>query len=354
MATLAELTTRLDQIDSRYRGRFAGQPRISRDPEELEQLLRDVAAVEAEGAKVLDEAALTRLRTSRELYTKELALVQEARAAGPAAVQAHRLTTQAALIMNRYSRFFAGQNRSTRNLGLLDEFIGDLTQIEAELVALQGRGADVAGDLDRVRHALNIYRQETGAIRSARGDDSLPQQAQRLATLANDQFERYRNLFANQQRISRHPKTLEAMLHALKEIHAQMLALRTRGVSGGSHAGNIQIVGDRIASWENEVRTIRDVIARAPLTERVGRLGEAANAVFAAYRQDFAGKDRATRDLGKLALLIEQLWHVHRSMDAIDRADGDDTNARNLSIVTDQLRAYDREYTAIEQAKAKN
>jgi hypothetical protein len=258
----------------------------------------------------------------------------------------------AQMIMGRYTRFFAGQSRTTRNVGLLEEFIRDLTTITTELEGLKARGADVTADLERIQQTLSVYRQETGAIRSARGDDSLPSQAQRLAGLANDQFERYRQLFANQSRVSRHPQTLESMIHTLKEVHAQMLALRTRGVSGGSHAKNISIVGERIESWETELRTIRDVVARAPVTERVGRLGEAANAIFAAYREEFAGKDRRSRDKARLGVIIEQLWPIFRSMDAIDRLDGDDTNARNLSIVTDQLRIYDREYTAIAQAQA--
>ena len=93
------------------------------------------------------------------------------------------------------------------------------------------------------------------------------------------------------------------------------------------------------------------MVARAPVNERVGRLGEAANGLFAQYREGFAGKDRKTRNLPALALIIEQLWPIQRSMDVVDRTNGDDANARNLSIVTDQLRTYDREYTAIAQAQ---
>jgi hypothetical protein len=352
VATLAELNARLEAIDARYRGRFAGHPRISRDPEELESLIREVEAAVKEAGKSADAAFTDRSTASLDLYRNELAQIQEARAAGPAAVQAHRLVSVAQMIMGRYTRFFAGQSRTTRNVGLLEEFIRDLTTITTELEGLKARGADVTADLERIQQTLSVYRQETGAIRSARGDDSLPSQAQRLAGLANDQFERYRQLFANQSRVSRHPQTLESMIHTLKEVHAQMLALRTRGVSGGSHAKNISIVGERIESWETELRTIRDVVARAPVTERVGRLGEAANAIFAAYREEFAGKDRRSRDKARLGVIIEQLWPIFRSMDAIDRLDGDDTNARNLSIVTDQLRIYDREYTAIAQAQA--
>ena len=177
------------------------------------------------------------------------------------------------------------------------------------------------------------------------------EQAQRLATLANQQFDRYRLLFAGEPRISRDPDTLVAMVGSLKEILGTMRALQTRGVANDAHLKNMQIVSDRLENWEQEIATIRDIIARAPKSERVGRLGEAANKVFAEYREHFAGKDRKTRDLTKLANLIEALWPIQRCMDAIDADDGDDANARNLSIVTDQLRVYDREYRNIQQAQ---
>ena len=267
-------------------------------------------------------------------------------------MQAHRITTLANLVMGRYSRFYAGKNRTTRNVGLLEELAASMNELVAELEKAAAQGANVAEDLQRMRDAANVYQQETGAIRSARGDGDIGAQAQRFAGLANDQFERYRLLFANQPRQSRHPETLASMIKALREIHASMLALRTRGVGSTSHAGNIKIVSDRIENWEKEIATIRDVIQRGQLTDRIGALGQAANLAFAEYREHFAGKDRKTRDLDKLANIIETLWPIQRSMDAIDRDDGDDTNARNLSIVTDQLRMYDREYRNIVQAKA--
>jgi hypothetical protein len=352
LATVSDLTAQLEAIDARYRGRFAGHPRISRDPEELEAIQAEVTAL-ASAVKGLKDSALNeRYQTSVDLYKNELALIQEARAAGPAAVQAHRITSLANLVMGRYSRFYAGQNRTTRDVGLLEELAASMRELVADLEKCTAQGANVAEDLGRMKDAAKVYADECGAIRSARGDGPLPDQAQRLATLANEQFERYRLLFAAQTRISRHPDTLASMIKNIREIHAAMLALRTRGVGGESHAKNIAIVGERIESWEAELITVRDVIARGELADRVGRLGEAANKAFSEYREHFAGKDRKTRDLKKLSNIIEQLWPIQRSMDAIDSDNGDDTNARNLSIVTDQLRIYDREYRNIVQAKA--
>lgn len=354
MATVSELDQRLKSLDARYRGRFAGHPRISRDPEELESILAGVDDV-AGDAKALGDADLDRrVQASKELYLKELEAIRDAQAAGPAAVQAHRVVTLATLTFGRYTRFFAGQNRATRNVALLEELVGDLQSYETELARLVTQGADRSDDLTRLRNSIGIYEREAAAIRSARGSDSLPQQAQRYASLANDLFDRYRTLFANKPRISRSPAALAGLVAGLKEIHAQMLALRTRGVTGDVHAKNMALVGDRIDQWQTEQRAIADVLEKAPLTDRIGNLGGAANEVFKAYRENYAGQDRRSRDLAGLGNLIERLWYLRREMDAIDRNDGDDTNARNLSIVTDQLRSYDREYGEIARVQSPN
>lgn len=347
MATVSELDQRLKSLDARYRGRFAGHPRISRDPEELEAILADVDSLVGEAASTGDADLERRVKASQDLYRKELDAIREARAAGPTAVQAHRIVTLATLTFGRYTRFYAGQNRATRNVALLEELIADLKSYETELARLVTQGADRSDDLNRLRNSIGIYERETAAIRSARGSDSLPQQAQRYATLANDLFDRYRVLFANKPRISRSPRALAGLVQGLKEIHGQMLALRTRGVTGDSHAKNIALVGDRIEQWQNEQRAIAEVLEKAPLTDRIGNLGGAANEVFKGYRENYAGQDRRSRDLPGLANLIERLWYLRGEMDRIDRDEGDDTNARNLSIVTDQLRSYDREYGEI-------
>ena len=94
------------------------------------------------------------------------------------------------------------------------------------------------------------------------------------------------------------------------------------------------------------------MLEKAPLSDRIGYLGGAANDVFSQYREHFAGQDRRSRDISLLAKLIEELWYLMGEMDRIDQDDGDDTNARNLSIVTDQLRMYDREYGEIAKVQS--
>jgi len=347
LATASELMERLERIDSRYRGRFAGHPRISRDPEELQKLQAEVREVATAAGEVSDASLDERIKASLDLFERELAAIHEAQAAGPAAVQAHRIVTLTAFVYARYTRFYAGQNRATRNVSLLEELVGDLKAFETDLARLVAQGADRSADLNRVRESIQIYEREVGAIRSARGSDSLPQQAQRYATLANDLFDRYRTLFANKSRISRSTRALDSLIRGLGEIHAQMLALRTRGVTGDVHAKNIALVSDRLEQWNTERRAIQEVLDKAPLSDRIGYLGGAANELFTQYRENFAGQDRRTRQLSLLGNLIEELWYIQREMDAIDQGDGDDTNARNLSIVTDQLRMYDREYGEI-------
>ena len=92
--------------------------------------------------------------------------------------------------------------------------------------------------------------------------------------------------------------------------------------------------------------------AEREFIDRVNALGQAANAVFQEYRTHFSGKDRASRDLALLTQLGEKLWPLAREMDTLDRTADNDTNARNLRIVTDNLLVYHREWSAIKEAKA--
>lgn len=338
----------LERVQTRYRIRFAGHPRVSRDPEELEELIAELDALAA-----TDEALAARVAEERALFCKELDAIRVA-VAIPYAVPAARLRMWTDLQLHRYQRSFAAQDRRTRDVALLDEIREDLRGLRGRMTELHAlapeQGLDrAAASVDR---SLERYDAEVDAIRRARRTGPPAEQGSRLAALANAQFDLYQEGFAGQSRLSRHPSTLVRVVQALEEIRRSMQSLALDGFRDESNARNIGIVEQRIQQYRREVEQIHAARAGAAVAERVTALGRAANDVFAAYRADFAGQSRETRDESLLARLAERLVRVAKEMDALDRDHGDDTNARNLRLVTDNLVLYAREFDAIRSVKA--
>src|SRR5688572_28332162 len=100
------LAADLDRLQSRYRIRFAGHPRVTRDPEELEEMIYELDALAAQAPPALTE----RIASERELFDRELAAIRTA-VAIPFAVPAARLRLWTDLAFQRYARTFAGHDR---------------------------------------------------------------------------------------------------------------------------------------------------------------------------------------------------------------------------------------------------
>jgi hypothetical protein len=340
----------LDRVQARYRVRFSGQARVSRDPDELAQMLAELDAI-AESARA--EGLGERWEQDRALYAKEKEAVEAARAI-PGAIGAHRLRVWADLAMSRYKHGFAGQDRRTRDVSRLDDIRAFLRDVRQQLHTMHQAAPQLQldGAIRPVEQALELYAKEAERIRVARTNGPHAEQGTRLANLANDQFEHYRQGFAGQSRISRHPPRLERIIAALEEIAGGMNRLRRAGFVDTSNDRNLSLVTERITSYRAELKALREAHDAASVEDRVNALGAAANQVFGWYREEFAGRDRATRDVAKLDVLFELLWPIALEMDEIDREDGNETNERNLGIVLDNLLLYTREFDAIRAAKA--
>ncbi|MEZ4319617.1 MAG: hypothetical protein R3F61_19025 [Myxococcota bacterium] len=353
---MSQFGAQIEEIHTRYRARFAGFPRITRDPEELEAILNEASRLESDSGKLLDADEKARLIENKSLYERELAGIRDARSQGPAALVTHRLATWANFVQARYARYFAGQTRRTRDLGILAEMIEDSDRIVSEMEALAARAntAELQQALETTRNNLAIYRVERDRIREDRKKVFGADRGTLFANVANDQFGRYRLHFANKARISRNPRLLELIAEALGEIHQGMQALLDDGFNTEVHKKNMELVKNNLGVYRDEAPKIRTLRLEAPLQERVGSLGGAANEIFQSYRENFAGQNRKTRDLTLLGNLIEQLFQVGKQMDEIDRSSDDDVNAKNLSLVMDMLYLYHREYNLVEtEQKAK-
>jgi DNA repair exonuclease SbcCD ATPase subunit len=353
--TVADLDRDLAQARSTYGGRFAGQPRATRPMTRLDELIATVRAVAGEAERMGAAASAAEARRLEAAWTEERAAILEAQRGGRDAVRASDLAQWLRDSFQRYRRFFAGQARDTRDVGILQEIIEDVERRVGEIDALLLRytDADLAAAREQATTNLGVYRSELGEIRAARASGVPDQRAARLAGLANAQFQRYRDLFAGKERVSRRRRTLELIVATLTEILDEMLEVERLGTTLPNHARNVQIVRSNLQAYEAEIQNLRVARSRATRGDRVRGLAEAANAVFDQYRAEFGGHARATRDPARVAAMWELLWPLALEMEDLARDDDAEPVGSNLRKVRDNLRLYEREWVLVHEARGR-
>jgi hypothetical protein len=349
----------LDKIAARYEAQFAGQSRASRNLDELDAIVKETKAVlariEAIPAAARGPELSTIADTAREnvrIYEQERGLIVEAKQMGPAFDDFAPLAASANLVFAKYARHFAGQSRSTRDLGLLNELAEELEGIAEQMDELIAKspGSRMKADLDVVRSSIDMYRKEEKEIAKAQTDGTVDDRVNRLAQLANAQFKLYSDHFAGRSRSTRRPALLVRMIASLESYQKQMKQLDKQN-GGDTNRKNIDIVENQLATYRAELVEIRKARQQAPFADLMGMLGGAANELFDEYRKNFSGQDRRTRDLALLSRICDDLADIRRQMIDLSRADANEMNASNLQIVTSQLAQFEEEWEAISKAK---
>lgn len=356
-----KLGEELDRIAARYESQFAGQPRSSRNVDEIDAILADTKDVlariesipEAVRPPELSELATT-AKQNLALYTRERALILDATKAGPEFEQFAVLASSANFVFARYRRHFAGQSRATRDLGLIDEMIDELESIEesmADVVKRTKSKNELGRDLDLVRRTIETYRTERTHIANARKEGTPEERASLLAQLANDQFRIYQTRFAGKSRTTRRPALIARMVEQLEAIGAAMRELKSNGLASESNDANIAIVERQIETYQKELEAIREARKGVAFGDLLSMLGGAANDVFDVFRAEFAGKERKSRDLDRLSAMCDELGDVRRQMLDVGRAEPSARNDANIDIVTTQLSNFESEHEQIALAK---
>lgn len=355
-----DLKQTAENIYKRYEAHFAGKPRATRDPELLDGLIDELEEVVDAAESALDDgrdpaiiSLLEMAKNNLDTYREEREKVVEARSRGPGSEAASRLVTEANLTFGRYHRHFAGENRRTRDTGLLTEIILQLERIESEMESLiDGGGEDqLEADLETVRQNMETYRDEYRAIEEAQTSGEPDEQADVLAHLANQQFALYREHFAGRPRPTRRPGLLERMINQLKRIHKRMHQLREEGLQSEANGRNMETVSQNLDVYESELEAIREAKQSVSTEELAGTLGSEANEVMEEYRADFAGESRASRDLEQLSLICDRMCEIAYQMRAIQRDEPSEMNAKNYDIVLDSWTLYESEYRKVEEAQ---
>ena len=353
----------LEQIDREYASDFAGHSRLTRDIEQMERMIKRVAAILSQVDRIPAAAQgpeLTRVRdaaaASLALYKGEKEAIARAQDVGPSFEQFAAEATSANFVFARYLRHFAGQDRSTRDVALLGELVDDLRQIDKRMTALlttsEKGNADFEKDRTVVRENLVQYQKEIDLIEAAQSSGTPDDQAGVLATLANNQFNVYQSNFAGEPRISRRPALLMRVVATLKKIRERMIALREAGLTVEFNGKNIAIVEDRLGVYETELVEVRKIRQATSMTDIMGELGGAANKLFDEYRANFADKPRSQADAKRLFGICDKLGEVRRQMVEMSWAEDSEMNQKNLDVVTEQLVMFEAEFEAVIRAQA--
>lgn len=354
-----ELKQQFEGIYQRYDGHFAGKPRATRNLDLLERLIEELSALVEEAKSSMnggrDPAMISLLEMAQqnlEVYRGEHSAIAAAQAKGPTSVMAARVVMEANLTFGRYHRHFAGQDRRTRDLGLMAEIIEELEGVERRMKAVAKEdGEGLEENLDVVASNLAMYRREQEAIVSARREGTLQEQADLMAELANAQFQLYRDHFAGKARHTRRAGLLERMVEQLKQIRRRMRELKQSGLDSSANDRNMSIISENLTVYKKEIKAIKKAKADLTVEQIAGSLGGAANDIMAEYRAHFAGQNRETRSLELLSLLCDQMGEIAMQMRAIDEKSPTEMNAKNLDIVLDAWTLYDSEYRRVEEAK---
>jgi len=356
-----ELRRRAHELFEEYDAKFAGKPRATRELDELDDIIGRLERLLHQAREQLNGGRnetlmglIEEASENLEIYHDEREAIRELQKGGDGPVRASRIATWANIEFHRYRRHFAGQNRATRDIELLNEMIAELQSIRSQMDSLT-QGGTIEGldrDIETVDANLDRYRDERERIHTARAEGTPDERASVLAVAANDQFAIYRELFAGHNRTTRRPALLNRVIRSLEEIRRRMVELRDEeGLESGENADNIDIVEDNLSMYREELEAIEAAGDQVGPEELAAQLGGAANEVFETYRDEYAGEDRAGRDLEKLTRMCDELYHLARQMEALDDEEGLEANAENLSVVLENLSLYQREYDAIEDAR---
>lgn len=357
--TLASTKALSDKLHGRWMREFAGRSRHTRDLAALDKLIekanslaRKSKGLKGEKADEVEKLLIDRLR----MYRTERGLIAEAVYERPEIAEIHGLGLEIDRALACWRRHFAGRDRRTRDLVMLDQ------QVLAKLGKALGRMRELAGanpdlvkaeQLESLTGQFEVFKDERSEIDKARRAVAEAAGSDRAALLvveAQQALERYRVHFAGQPRVACSLLRMDAIVALLGRVKAELEALPEAARAAQNE--NLMVLTNELAARREERAAIAEALAATTPRERGGQLGLVANQMFQVYARDFAGKDRGTRNLQLLGNVCDRLTDIAEQMAELDAAGDDPINRKNRPVVEDRERAYEREWMAIAQAKA--
>lgn len=252
-----------------------------------------------------------------------------------------------------YEKNYAGKDRNTVSVGGLDELIGQVKALQAELDKLGALTAgDNAADLGkRMQDRLATYERERGLVGMATEMGEGFERFSIEGAAANFVFDRYQRHFAGQSRDTRDLGLLKELVEELRQIKKRMTAIGGKKLPEAL-ARDVEIVEGNITRYQVEEREIPRAHAAGTLEEQADRLAALANAQFAVYQGFFAGQSRVTRRPQMLVRIVENLKRYRSAMfDLKNRGLTSESNNGNIGVIDGRLKAYETELGEIRKIR---
>ncbi len=161
---------------------------------------------------------------------------------------------------------------------------------------------------------------------------------------------RYEAQFAGMPRATRNVDELDAILAETKSV-LQRIESIPEAVRPPELTELAETARQNVAIYTRERTLILEAANAAPEMEQFATLATTANFVFARYRRHFAGKARATRDLGLIDEMIDDLETTEEGMADVIGKDRKPDLQRDLDLVRRTLETYRTERKEIEKAR---
>jgi hypothetical protein len=352
--SLSSLQETGEKLDARWAREFAGKPRHTRELDVLDKMIEKADSV-VRKARNLTGAAADELRRSAserlQLFQRERAAIAEAQFDKPQLGEVHRLGRQADHAYALWRRHFAGQDRRTRDLGMLDGMIRTLASVHEglERLAPTQPGLVKAEALPNLAAQLELFRSERNEITKAKKSITGRDVVVCALNEAQQGLDRYRAHFAGQPRITCNADMLAAIVARLDGLLATLEAAPAADLADVQD--NLRIVREQRALYVNEVAQVRAAHAAAPVSDASNQLALAANKVFEGYQQNFAGQSRGTRNLQMLSEMCDRLHDIQAQMHTLATAHDDAMARKNEGIVEERVLVYETEWIEIAKAK---
>jgi hypothetical protein len=260
----SRIIARANLIFGQYHRHYAGKDRRTRDLRRMDEIVRDLEAVEKTMASLVNtypealKQNLEIVRGNLSMYRNERNLIAEARTTGTPTEQADMLANLANEQFKTYRDHFAGKSRHTRRPTLLGRMIAELEDVRSQMRRLGREGLNSEANtrnIDIVTKNLELYQGEVEEIRRARQSVTSEQYAGSLGAAANAIMDEYREHFAGQNRATRDLERMTKLCDGMHDIALQMEAL-DREEPTDINSRNLEIVLDTWSMYEEEYNRI--------------------------------------------------------------------------------------------------
>jgi hypothetical protein len=267
------------------------------------------------------------------------------------------LQTEFDAINGDYETHFAGQNRATRDLSILDQLTSKTKALLARIDAIPAaaRGPELTTLRQSIEDQKKLFEAERVQIEKAKKMGPTLEQFAPLATAANLTFSRYMRHFASQSRETRDLELMEDMIDELTRVEKEMTAVINRTPSAEEFRNDRSTVQQNLEMYKNELTQIRDAQTKGSPEARAERCATLANNQFELYRIHFAGQNRVTRRPQLLQRMIKSLERVQGIMKTVQQSGyAPDFNQGNIDIIEQNLQMYRSELAEIRKTKEQN